>query len=208
MRSEHLLHTIPPVFDARSRVLLLGSFPSPKSREVGFFYGHPQNRMWRVLAAVLGEDGAGVAASSAAGATAAVGRGDAEPAGGSAGASALAATGSSAVAVPRTIEERRAFLLRNRIAMWDVIASCSIEGASDASIRDVVPNDLSRVLDAAPIQAIFCTGSKAHQLYRRYQEPVTGVPARKLPSTSAANASWSLERLVEAYRVVAQAART
>lgn len=176
MEAQTLEHTIPPVFDARSRVLLLGSFPSPKSREVGFFYGHPQNRMWRVLAAVMAE---------------AVGD----------------AARVDTVAVPQTTEERRAFLLRNRIAMWDVIASCSIEGASDASIRDVVPNDLSRVLDAAPIQAIFCTGAKAHQLYRRYQEPVTGVPARKLPSTSAANASWSLERLVEAYRAVAQAVR-
>lgn len=164
MQSEHLQHTIDPVFDARSRVLMLGSFPSPKSREVGFFYGHPQNRMWRVLAAVMGED-----------------------------------------AVPQTTEERTAFLLRNRIAMWDVIASCRIEGASDSSIRDVVPNDLSRVLAVASIEAVFCTGGKSHQLYRRYQEPATGISAVKLPSTSAANASWSLERLVEAYRAVAKA---
>ena len=160
---QHLHHGIAPVFDERSRALILGTFPSPKSREVGFFYGHPQNRMWRVLAAVLGED-----------------------------------------AVPVTVEERTAFLLRRRIAMWDTIASCTIEGASDASIRDVVPNDLSCVLDVAPIRAVFCTGGKAHQLYRRYQEKSTGVPAVKLPSTSAANASWSLERLIEAYRPVAQ----
>lgn len=164
MQQKHLLHTIDPVFDARSRVLMLGSFPSPKSREAGFFYGHPQNRMWRVLAAVTGEG-----------------------------------------AVPQTTEERTAFLLRNRIAMWDVIASCTIEGASDASIRDVVSNDLSRILDAAPIEAVFCTGGKSHQLYRRYQEPATGIPAVKLPSTSAANASWSLERLVGAYRAVGKA---
>jgi len=164
MRYEHLRHTINPVFDERSRVLMLGSFPSPKSREAGFFYGHPQNRMWRVLAAVIGEG-----------------------------------------AVPQTTEERTAFLLRNRIAMWDVIASCTIEGASDASIRDVVPNDLSRMLDVAPIKAVFCTGGKSHQLYRRYQEPVTGISAVKLPSTSGANASWSLERLVGAYRAVAKA---
>lgn len=164
MQLERMLHTIDPVFDARSRVLMLGSFPSPKSREVGFFYGHPQNRMWRVLAAVMGES-----------------------------------------AVPQTTEERTAFLLRNRIAMWDVIASCAIEGASDASIRDVVPNDLSRILDVASIEAVFCTGGKSHQLYRRYQEPSTGFPAVKLPSTSGANASWSLERLVETYRAVAEA---
>ena len=166
MEAERLRHTIDPVFDGRSRVLLLGSFPSPKSREIGFFYGHPQNRMWRVLAAVTGED----------------------------------------VAL-RTTEERTAFLLCNRIAMWDVIASCRIEGASDASIRDVVPNDLSRVLDVAPICAVFCTGGKSYELYRRYQEKSTGIPAVKLPSTSAANASWSLERLVEAYQAVADVLR-
>lgn len=166
MQPDHLLHTIDPVFDVRSRVLMLGSFPSPKSREAGFFYGHPQNRMWRVLAAVTGEE-----------------------------------------AVPQTTEERTAFLLRNCIAMWDVIASCTIEGASDASIRDVVPNDLSRILDVAPIEAVFCTGGKSYQLYRRYQEPATGISAVKLPSTSGANASWSLERLMEAYRAVAKALR-
>lgn len=163
MQLEQVRHTIDPVFDARSRVLLLGSLPSPKSREVGFFYGHPQNRMWRVLAAVMGEG-----------------------------------------AAPQTTEERTAFLLRNRIAMWDVIASCAIAGAADSSIRDVVPNDLSRVLDVASIRAVFCTGGKSYELYRRYQEPATGIPAVKLPSTSAANASWSLERLIEAYRAVAQ----
>ena len=166
MQLERVQHTIEPVFDTHSRVLMLGSFPSPKSREVGFFYGHPQNRMWRVLAAVMGES-----------------------------------------AVPQTAEERTAFLLRNRIAMWDVIASCRIEGASDASIRDVVPNDLSLILNAAHIEAVFCTGGKSHQLYRRYQEPATGIPAIKLPSTSAANASWNLERLTEAYRAVGEALR-
>ena len=165
MKSERVLHTIDPVFNAETRVLLLGSFPSPKSREVGFFYGHPQNRMWRVLATVMGED-----------------------------------------AVPLTAEERTVFLLRNHLAMWDVIESCFIEGASDASIKDVVPNNLSRILDAAPIQVIFCTGAKAYQLYGRYQAHSTGIPVIKLPSTSGANAAWSFERLVEAYQVVAEAA--
>lgn len=161
---QRLQHGIAPVFDAHSRVLILGTFPSPKSREVGFFYGHPQNRMWRVLAAVLGEN-----------------------------------------AVPVTAEERTAFLLQYRIAMWDTIASCTIEGASDASIRDVVPNDLSRILSVAPIHAVFTTGAKATQLYEDYQLPVTGIPAHRLPSTSAANASWSFGRLVEAYAVVREA---
>lgn len=161
-----LEHTIAPVFDERSRVLVLGTFPSPKSREAGFFYGHPQNRMWRVLAAVMGEE-----------------------------------------RVPQTVAERTEFLLRNRIAMWDTIARCTIEGASDASIRDAVPNDLARILNAAPIGAVFTTGAKAHELYVRYQLRQTGIPDVRLPSTSAANATWTLARLIEAYQAVAEAVR-
>ncbi len=157
--SRHI-HEIEPVFDERSRVLLLGTFPSPKSREQGFFYGHPQNRMWKVLAAVYGED------------------------------------------VPQSVEERRAFLLRHGIAMWDVLASCAIKGASDASIRDAVPNDLSRILDVAPIEGIYATGAKAHELYRRHLEPVYGRECLRLPSTSPANAATSLEALIAAYGVL------
>ena len=155
-------HTIPPVFDTTSRVLILGSFPSPKSREVGFFYGHPQNRMWRVLARVLGEE-----------------------------------------TVPQSTAERAEFLLRHHIAMWDVIESCTIVGASDSSIRDVVPNDLSRILSVAPIRAVFTTGAKASLYYKRYQFATAWPSARQLPSTSGANAVWSLERLVDAYQIVA-----
>lgn len=174
MDYEQHTHTIEPVFDARSRVLLLGTFPSPKSREQGFFYGHPQNRMWKVLAAVTGEW---------------------EPARGG-----LPEQG----CVPQTPEERRDFLLRNRIAMWDVLASCSIKGASDASIRDCVPNDLARVLAAAPIERIFATGAKAAELFARYQEPTIGRTCTRLPSTSPANAAMSLDELIEAYRVIVE----
>ena len=155
---EHERHPIAPVYDARSRVLLLGSFPSPRSRELGFFYAHPHNRMWRVLAAVVGQ-----------------------------------------ACVPQGTAVRTAFLLEHGIAMYDVVASCTVAGASDASIRDVVPTDLSPILAAAPIEAVFATGATAHRLYARYQLPATGMPATRLPSTSAANAAWSLERLVAAY---------
>ena len=148
MQSEHLQHTIDPVFDARSRVLMLGSFPSPKSREVGFFYGHPQNRMWRVLTAVTGES-----------------------------------------AVPRTTEERTAFLLRNRIAMWDVIASCTIEGASDASIRNVVPNDLSRILDVAPIEENH-TSSIVATKNPRPASLRSSSPRRAPPTHHGASSAW------------------
>lgn len=153
-----VVHNIPPVYDGRSRILLLGSFPSVRSREGEFFYHHPQNRFWRVLAAVLG------------------------------------------VPVPQSVAEKREMLLRGGVALWDVAASCEIEGSGDASIRNVQPNDIGRLLREAPIAAIFCNGAAAHTLYRRYLEPRTGIAAQKLPSTSPANAAWSLERLTEAWR--------
>lgn len=141
---------------------MLGTMPSPASREAGFYYGHPRNRFWPVLAAMFG------------------------------------------TSVPQTADERRRFALDHGIALWDVLASCSIRGAADASIADPVPNDLRTVLDAAPIGVVCATGSAAWALYRRLCEPVTGLPAVKLPSTSPANASWSLARLVEAYRAAVQ----
>lgn len=160
---QHIEHGIEPVFDDRSEVLVLGTMPSPKSREVQFFYGHPQNRFWRVLAALFDEP------------------------------------------VPQDNDERTDLLLRHHIALWDVLASCDIEGASDASITNARPNDLTRILSAAPIRQIFCAGATAARYYGKLCEPGCGRPAVKLPSTSPANAAWSLPRLVEAYRPVAEA---
>ena len=159
------MHSIPPTFDEHSRVLVLGSFPSPKSREGQFNYGHPQNRFWRVLAQLAGEE------------------------------------------LPTTNDEKRSFCLRHGIALWDVIAECDIEGASDTSIRNAKPNKLSLITRHAPIEAVYCTGAKAHQLYRKLGcEQECGLPATRLPSTSPANAAWSLERLVAAYAPVRDAA--
>ncbi len=159
-----VVHTISPVYDSRSRVLVLGSLPSPKSREVGFYYGNPQNRFWRVMAALWDEE------------------------------------------VPEGTAARRDFCLDHRVALWDVVASCQIVGASDASIRDAVPNDVGRILASADVRGIFCTGGTAGRLYRRLLEPTLGVPCTVLPSTSPANARWSLEELVRAYAPVRQAA--
>ena len=156
-------HTIAPVYDEHSRVLILGSFPSVKSREQQFFYGHKQNRFWPVMAQVLG------------------------------------------CAVPESIEEKRKMLLAHHVAVWDVIASCEITGSSDASIRDVIPNDLSTILSRADIRGIYTNGGKAHQLYRKYIFPVNGREARLLPSTSPANAGWSQERLTEAWQIIREA---
>lgn len=155
-----IMHPISPVFDRESRILILGSFPSVKSREAGFFYGHPQNRFWKVLAAVY-ED-----------------------------------------ALPETIEEKRAFLLRHHVAVWDVIASCEITGSSDASIRDVTPNDLRVILASADIQAIYVNGKTAYRYYQKYTQETIGREAVCLPSTSPANAAWSLERLVRVWACI------
>lgn len=148
-----MLHPIDPVFDKDSKVLILGSFPSVRSREAGFFYGHPQNRFWKVTARVFGDE------------------------------------------VPQTTEEKKAFLLRNHIALWDVIGSCDIDGSSDASIRNVTVNDISLILKTADIRAVFLNGKKAYSLYQKYLYPVIKREGICLPSTSPANAMWSVEKL-------------
>lgn len=153
------VHTIEPVYDRNSRILILGSFPSVKSRETGFFYGHPRNRFWKVLAGITGSP------------------------------------------EPGTVEEKHRFLLEHGIAVWDVIAACTIRGSSDASIRDVVPNDLTPILETAKIRAIFTNGSTSDRMYRKYQEPVIGRPAVRLPSTSPANAAFSYEQLCEEWKI-------
>lgn len=154
-------HSIPPVFDERSRVLVLGTMPSPASRELGFNYGHPRNRFWLVMAYLAGEP------------------------------------------VPATNARKRDFCLRHHIALWDVLASCDIDGASDATIRDAQPNDLARITCSAPIEAVFCTGAKAFELYGRLGcEEACGLPAVKLPSTSPANAACGFDALAEAYAAV------
>jgi TDG/mug DNA glycosylase family protein len=160
MKLERHYHTIPPVFDENSRVLILGTFPSIKSREANFFYHHPQNRFWRVIAKLTGN------------------------------------------IEPKNIEEKRKLLLDNNIAVWDVIHSCRLKGSSDSSIRDVVPNDLSVILDHAPIENIFANGNKAYELYMRYSFDKIKRPIEKLPSTSPANARWSFERLLEDWKVI------
>ena len=155
MRIEH---PIPPLYGPDSEILILGSFPSVKSREAQFFYGHPQNRFWRILAALCGED------------------------------------------VPQSIEEKKRLVLGHGFALWDVIASCEIVGSSDSSITDVVPNDLRPILAGSSVQRIFCNGTTSFRLYTRHIQPVTGLAATCLPSSSPANAAWSLDRLTAAWR--------
>ena len=189
---ERILHPIEPTYDEHSRILILGSFPSVKSREMGYFYGHPQNRFWKVLAAVFAEDSGGKEQQTDSKPLPEAGKKD----------QIRKAVRTEALMVPQTIGERRSFLLRHHVAVWDVIASCTITGSSDSSIKDVVVNDLSRILDTAPIRQIYVNGRKAEQLYNRYTFPKTGRKAICLPSTSPANAAWSLDKLVDSWRQI------
>ena len=160
MEYKAVEHPFAPVVDEDCRVLILGSFPSVKSRENAFYYGHPQNRFWKVLSAVFAET------------------------------------------LPQTIEEKRAFLLRHHIALWDVIAHCEIVGSGDRSIKNAVANDLSAVLDKAKIERVFLNGQTAGKLYKKYCAGVK-LPYSVLPSTSPANAAWSFERLNNTWQKVA-----
>lgn len=157
-----VIHPIPPVYNEHSRVLVLGSFPSVKSREQGFFYGHPQNRFWKVLSILGGCD------------------------------------------VPTSIEEKRNLLLKMGIAVWDVIASCEIVGSSDSSIKNVQPNDLKNILDNSSVKKIYVNGKTAKKYYDKYLLKSTGVEAVCLPSTSPANAVYTLERLVAEWNVITE----
>lgn len=154
-----MIHTLDPVFDKNSKILILGSFPSVKSRENGFYYAHPQNRFWGVIASIL------------------------------------------EVSIPTSIEQKMELLLDHHIALWDVIQQCDIIGSSDASITNVVPNDIATLLRDTAISKIIVNGSKASQLYCHYCLPTTGIKAVTLPSTSPANASYTIERLIREWKM-------
>lgn len=157
---RHIQRQFGPVYDENSKILILGSFPSVKSREVNFFYGHPQNRFWPLMARVLG------------------------------------------CAVPQSIEEKKAMLLANDVALWDVLDSCDIAGSSDSSIRNAVPVDIALILRAADIRRIYCNGTAAYELFMKHLAPVCGMTPVKLPSTSPANAAWTMDRLYEQWKQI------
>lgn len=157
MEEARQVHEFDPVYDENSRILILGSFPSVKSREARFYYGHPQNRFWKLLAALYETE------------------------------------------TPVTVPEKKQFVLERGIALWDVIASCDITGSSDSSIRNAAFNDIGRILNVADIRAIYANGKKAEQLFQAHIGPSIGVGITGLPSTSPANAAYSMERLKKAW---------
>ena len=153
-------HNFPALFNENSEILILGSFPSQKSREAQFFYGHPQNRFWLVLSTILRSN------------------------------------------LPQSIEEKRQMLISNKIALWDVIKSCEIVGSSDSSIKNALPNDISSIIKKSNIKRIFVNGKTAEKYYNKYILDSTQIPASVLPSTSPANAAYSLERLIEEWETI------
>lgn len=162
MEEQRIVHPIPPLYDKNSTKLILGSFPSIKSREAMFFYGHPQNRFWKLLALLFDEE------------------------------------------LPATIEEKKKLILNHNLALWDSIKSCTITGSADSSVKDVVPNDLSMILNNSHVERIFCNGALSHKMYMKYIYPQTKIEAFKLPSTSPANAAYSIDRLYEQWKIISQ----
>ena len=160
MQPQSIIHPFPPLFDENSKPLILGSFPSVKSRESMFFYGHPQNRFWKVLAIIFNQP------------------------------------------IPQNIEDKKNLVLDNGLALWDSIHSCTVIGSSDSSIKDVIPNDIRDIIQNSNINRIFCNGALSHKMYMKYIFPDTGIKAVKLPSTSPANATFSLEKLVEEWKMI------
>ena len=158
--SELVCHTIDPIYDKESRILILGTLPSVKSREHNFYYSHPQNRFWKVVASILG------------------------------------------CSEPLSIDEKKQMLIKNKIALWDVIESCTITGSSDSSIKNAKPNNITSILMGSNIRSIYGNGQTAYQLYQKLCYPNTHMEMIKLPSTSPANASYDLERLTTEWKVI------
>lgn len=157
---ERIVHPLEPLYDKNSKIIVLGSFPSVKTREYGFFYGHPQNRFWKIMEVLFDCD------------------------------------------LDKSIDERKNFMLEHNIAMWDTIYACDIVGSSDASIKNVVPTPLSDIVENSNIEAAFCNGATSYKYFKKYHEENLHIKSFKLPSTSPANARYSLDDLVSEWKIL------
>ena len=153
-------HTLEPFYNNDSKILILGSFPSIKSREIGFYYSHPQNRFWKVLAYIFNEE------------------------------------------ITNSIEDKKELLKRNKIALFDVCATCDIKASSDASIKNVVPNNLDKIFNNSKIKVIAFDGITAYNLYQKYFKDKYAAELISLPSTSPAHATWDMQMLINEYEVL------
>lgn len=154
------MHPLKPLYDKNSKILILGSFPSIKTREYGFFYGHKQNRFWKILSGIFDEE------------------------------------------IADTIEDKRAFLIKHNIAVWDSIYSCDIIGSSDSTIKNVVPTDLKPIIKGSRVDRIFCNGATSYKYFHQFSEKDLGIKGVKLPSSSPANAAYSINRLIDEWKII------
>ena len=160
------IHPIPPLYSKNSEILILGSFPSVKSRENEFFYSHPQNRFWKVLSAVFNSP------------------------------------------LPQNTDEKKELVLKNKLALFDVIKQCDIKGSGDSTIKNVIPNDLTPIIESSNIKHIFLNGKTAEKYYKKYSAPNINIEFTTLPSTSPANAAYSLDRLIEEWKSIDKKLKT
>ena len=154
------IHPIPPLYSKNSEILILGSFPSVKSRENEFFYAHPQNRFWKVLSAVFNSP------------------------------------------MPQNTDEKKELVLKNKLALFDVIKQCEIKGSGDSTIKNVIPNDLKPIIESSNIKHIYLNGKTAEKYYIKYSATIIDIEFTTLPSTSPANAAYSLDRLIEEWKII------
>lgn len=153
-------HEFGPYINKDSKILILGSIPSVKSREYGFYYMHPQNRFWKIMSDLFDEE------------------------------------------FPETLPDKKNFLKRHYIALWDVLKSCEIKGSSDSSIKNPRVNDIKGLILDTDVKAIFVTGKKALELYNKYCYKDVCIPAIYLPSTSGANCAFSYTDLLKKYEII------
>lgn len=146
-----------PVYAANSRVLILGSFPSVKSRAVGFYYGNPQNRFWKTVCGYFGEE------------------------------------------IPADTAGKTAFLLRRKIALWDVVESCEIKGSADSSIQAEAVADLGALVKRSGVSVIFCNGTKSYSVLQKHYPALLPI-TKKLSSTSPANPRFTKEEWFSAFQ--------
>lgn len=154
-----VIHEFKPIYDNKSKILILGTMPSIKSRANKFYYSNPTNRFFKIMESLFNTK-------------------------------------------LLSNDDKKAFLLKNKIALWDVCKECDILASSDSSIKNIIPNDISIILNSAPIKAIFTTGKTAYKLYQKYIFPTTKIEAISLPSSSSANASYSLDKLINEYQII------
>lgn len=153
-------HTLKPIYNKHSKILILGSMPSTTSRNNNFYYAHKQNRFWKIINTLFNVK-------------------------------------------LTTREDKEMFLLKHNIALFDMIKECEISGSSDSSIKNIKINNIKNILNNSNIKYIFCEGKLSYNLFKKNYSDLK-VEYFYLPSTSSANASYSLEKLLKEYSIIKQ----